>query len=249
MWPDCSQSSLVTAKHGVLLIFQLQTWGFRSSGVKDKAEERRGGCEFVDWRHRKAESCTRHAQNKILLPPLSTLSPVFFSLYHPFQPRPGNPPPTPPPSSLPPSLFVYVVLPLFSLWSVPTASSGLQEAVIHLPRIKQSCQQPDWHTKRPGCLHTHVHIHTHTLRAGARATKREGLLNKTTTHRHILQHYMVYSISLKGLFSFPTLSTCTLELILASLHVRGWKSRFLKELVSLSWPCNLPRNLQYGINH
>lgn len=47
-----------------------------------------------------------------------------------------------------------------ALWSVSTASAGLQEAVIHLPRIKQCCQQPDWHTKRPGCLHTLTHTHT-----------------------------------------------------------------------------------------
>lgn len=70
--------------------------------------------------------------------------------------------------SLSSSLIAYVSLPL-SLWLVSTTSAGLQQAVIHLPRIKQRCQQPDGRTKRPGCLYKH----THTTESHTRsATKR-----------------------------------------------------------------------------
>lgn len=70
-------------------------------------------------------------------------------------------------------------------------------------------------------------MRTHTHWGLVPEPQRERLLNKTTTHRHIIQHYMVYLISLKRtFFSYCRLSTCTLEQAL--LHISSFDHEWIK---------------------
>lgn len=178
MCPDYCRSCLVT-QTCCLIDFQHQTVGFTLWEEKDEEEGEeqlsgsRGSVDVSVWMHAKTKprrTCRRKKiQYLCLYMPFCARLFFFSSLQFP-------------PSGVSVSdrlpLFFHLLLSLFMSLFLSELQLGCKETVIHLPRIKQGCQQPDRHTKvlklsPPSPSPSLPLTHTHRERNGQTQTQHE----------------------------------------------------------------------------